>query len=204
MCIMKKYIIISYLLFLSLAAMAAVPNYSEKLGGYLLNSEIYKGDTIGIVYLPEVPIYPAPKFKNKKQEKFYWKTVRDVKKVYPYMKFIGTEYKRINAICDTISDPKLKKKYLKKYEKELLDEYKPVMKKFTLSQGKMLIKLIDRELEETSYDIIKQFRGGFVAWWWQLFAKMLGADLKDDYNISEREKDRIIERVITLYEAGVL
>lgn len=184
--------------------MAAVPNYSEKLGGYLLNSEIYKGDTIGSVYLPEVPIYPAPKFKNKRQEKFYWKTVRDVKKVYPYMKFIGTEYKRINAICDTISDPKLKKKYLKKYEKELLDEYKPVMKKFTLSQGKMLIKLIDRELEETSYDIIKQFRGGFVAWWWQLFAKMLGADLKDDYNISEREKDRIIERVITLYEAGVL
>ena len=201
---MKKYIIISYLLFLSLAAMAAVPNYSEKLGGYLLNAEIYQGDTIGTIVLPEVPIYPPMKFKNKKQEKFYWKTVRDVKKVYPYMKFIGTEYKRINAICDTISDPKEKKKYMKMYEKQLLDEYKPVMKKFTLSQGKMLIKLIDRELEETSYDIIKQFRGGFVAWWWQLFAKMLGADLKDDYNISEREKDRIIERVITLYEAGVL
>ena len=201
---MKKYIIISYLLFLSLAAMAAVPNYSEKLGGYLLNAEIYQGDTIGTIVLPEVPIYPPMKFKNKKQEKFYWKTVRDVKKVYPYMKFIGTEYKRINAICDTISDPKEKKKYLKKYEKELLDEYKPVMKKFTLSQGKMLIKLIDRELEATSYDLIKQFRGGFVAWWWQVFAKMLGADLKDDYNISEREKDRIIERVITLYEAGVL
>ena len=204
MCIMKKYIIISYLLFLSLAAMAAVPNYSEKLGGYLLNAEIYQGDTIGTIVLPEVPIYPPMKFKNKKQEKFYWKTVRDVKKVYPYMKFIGTEYKRINAICDTISDPKEKKKYMKMYEKQLLDDYKPVMKKFTLSQGKMLIKLIDRELEETSYDIIKQFRGGFVAWWWQLFAKMLGADLKDDYNISEREKDRIIERVITLYEAGVL
>ncbi len=201
---MKKYVIISIFLFSSLICVASVPRYSEKLGGYLLNAEIYQGDTIGTIVLPEVPIYPPMKFKNKKQEKFYWKTVRDVKKVYPYMKFIGTEYKRINAICDTISDPKLKKKYLKKYEKELLDEYKPVMKKFTLSQGKMLIKLIDRELEETSYDIIKQFRGGFVAWWWQLFAKMLGADLKDDYNISEREKDRIIERVITLYEAGVL
>ena len=67
---MKKYVIISYLLFLSLVAVAAVPNYSEKLGGYLLNSEIYRGDTIGSVYLPEVPIYPAPKFKNKRQEKF--------------------------------------------------------------------------------------------------------------------------------------
>jgi hypothetical protein len=201
---MKKYVIISIFLFSSLICVASVPRYSEKLGGYLLNAEIYQGDTIGTIVLPEVPIYPPMKFKNKKQEKFYWKTVRDVKKVYPYMKFIGTEYKRINAICDTISDPKEKKKYMKMYEKQLLDEYKPVMKKFTLSQGKMLIKLIDRELEETSYDIIKQFRGGFVAWWWQLFAKMLGADLKDDYNISEREKDRIIERVITLYEAGVL
>ena len=201
---MKKYVIISIFLFSSLICVASVPRYSEKLGGYLLNAEIYQGDTIGTIVLPEVPIYPPMKFKNKKQEKFYWKTVRDVKKVYPYMKFIGAEYKRIMAICDTIADPKEKKKYMKMYEKQLLDEYKPVMKKFTLSQGKMLIKLIDRELEETSYDIIKQFRGGFVAWWWQLFAKMLGADLKDDYNISEREKDRIIERVITLYEAGVL
>ena len=201
---MKKSIIISYLLFLSLVAMAAVPTYSEKLDGYLLNSEIYRGDTIGSVVLPEVPIFPPMKFKSKKTEKFYWKTVRDVKKVYPYMKFIGAEYKRINAICDTISDPKEKKKYMKIYEKQLLAEYKPVMKTFTLSQGKMLIKLIDRELEATSYELIKQFRGGFVAWWWQLFAKMLGADLKEDFDATEKEKDRIIERVITLYEAGVL
>lgn len=203
-----KYVIISFLVFLSVFSAslcgAAVPTYSEKLDGYLLNSEIYRGDTIGSIYLPEVPIYPPMKFKNKKTEKFYWKTVRDVKKVYPYMKFIGTEYKRINAMCDTISDPKVKKKYMKMYEKQLLAEYKPVMKTFTLSQGKMLIKLIDRELEATSYDLIKQFRGGFVAWWWQLFAKMLGADLKDDFDASEKEKDRIIERVITLYEAGVL
>ncbi len=91
-----KYVIISFLVFLSVFSAslcgAAVPTYSEKLDGYLLNSEIYRGDTIGSIYLPEVPIYPPMKFKNKKTEKFYWKTVRDVKKVYPYMKFIGTEY----------------------------------------------------------------------------------------------------------------
>jgi hypothetical protein len=201
---MKKNILILFLMLFTINIVAQTPYYSEKLGGYLLNSEVYKGDTIASVTLREVPIYPAPKFKSKKTEKFYWKTVRDVKKVYPYMKFIGAEYKRINAICDTISDPKEKKKYMKMYEKQLLAEYKPVMKKFTLSQGKMLIKLIDRELEATSYDLIKQFRGGFVAWWWQVFAKMLGADLKDDYDATEKEKDRIIERVITLYEAGVL
>ena len=78
------------------------------------------------------------------------------------------------------------------------------MRKFTLSQGKMMIKLIDRECDKSSYSIIKEIRGGFVAWWWQAFAKMVGADLKDDYDIEKKEKDRIIERVIELYEAGLL
>jgi hypothetical protein len=182
----------------------ALPYYSEQLQGYLLATEWHKGELIPTTQLNEVPVFPPIKFESTKTEKFYWKTVRDVKKVYPYVKFVGQEYRRIDAMCDTISDPKIKKKYLKQYEKELLAEYKPIMKTFTLSQGKMMIKLIDRECEKDSYDLIKQFRGGFVAWWWQVFAKMLGAGLKDDYNVSQKEQDRIIERVITLYEAGVL
>lgn len=182
----------------------SLPYYSNQLKGYLLATEWHKGEIIPVTELNEVPIFPAPKFESKKKEKFYWRTVRDVKKVYPYVKFVGQEYRRIDAMCDTISDPKTKKRYLKEYEKQLLKEYKPIMKTFTLSQGKMMIKLIDRECEKNSYDLIKQFRGGFVAWWWQLFAKMLGADLKDDYDISQKEQDKIIERVIILYEAGVL
>ena len=161
-------------------------------------------EIIPVTELNEIPVFPRLKFKTKKSEKFYWRTVRDVKKVYPYVKFVGQEYRRIDAMCDTISDKKEKKKYLKKYEKELLAKYKPIMKTFTLSQGKMMIKLIDRECDKNSYDLIKQFRGGFVAWWWQVFAKMLGADLKDDYDISQKEQDKIIERVILLYEAGAL
>ena len=93
---------------------------------------------------------------------------------------------------------------MKKYEKALLKQYEPTMRKFTLSQGKMMIKLIDRETNKTSYELIKEIRGGFVAFWWQAFAKMVGADLKEDFNLSTKEKDRIIERVITLYEAGML
>jgi hypothetical protein len=77
---MKKYVIISYLMFLSLVCVAAVPNYSEKLGGYILNSEIYRGDTIGSVVLPEVPIYPAPKFKNKSKQR--WSICRRFKSFY--------------------------------------------------------------------------------------------------------------------------
>src|SRR5574344_239105 len=176
--------------------------YSESLHGYILPIAVYGTDTIPWVELREVPIYPP--IKNKKQEKFYWKTVRDVRKVYSYVKIVGGEYARINSMFDTIQDVKIRKKFMKKYEKELLKKYEPILRTFTLSQGKMMIKLIDRETNKTSYTLIKEFRGGFVAWWWQLFAKLVGADLKEDYDFSKKEKDRIIERVITLYEAGLL
>lgn len=199
----KRFIGFFLLVLFSVSAWS-LPNYSEQLQGYLLAGEWYNGEIIPVAELKEIPVFPPLKFRSKKTEKFYWKTVRDVKKVYPYVKFVGKEYRRINAICDTISNPKEKKRMLKEYEKALLKEYKPIMKTFTLSQGKMMIKLIDRECEKSSYDLIKQFRGGFVAWWWQVFAKMLGADLKDDYNISQKEQDKIIERVILLYEAGAL
>ena len=203
MIIAKRFIVFLVLSSMSLVAWS-LPYYSEQLQGYLLFGEMYKGEIIPSAQLNEVPVFPPLKFKSKKAEKFYWRTVRDVKKVYPYVKFVGEEYRRIDAMCDTISDIKEKKRYLKKYEKELLKKYKPIMKTFTLSQGKMMIKLIDRECEKSSYELIKEFRGGFVAWWWQVFAKMLGADLKDDYNISQKEQDKIIERVILLYEAGAL
>ena len=176
--------------------------YSEKLNGYLVGVALYKGDTIPAVRLREVPIYP--RLKTKKQEKFYWKTVRDVKLVYPYVKIVAREYSMVQAKFDTVKDEKLRKKFTKKYEKKLLKRYEPIMREFTLSQGKMMIKLIDREMGKTSYAIIKEIRGGFVAWWWQVFAKLLGADLKDDFNLAKSEKDKIIERVITLYEAGLL
>ena len=200
---MKEKLNIVFVLLLILFPLEASSQfYSEALGGYILNQVVYKGDTIPYVELKEVPVYP--KLKNKKLEKFYWKTVRDVKLVYPYVKIVAKEYAMINAKFDTIVDKKQRMKYTKKYEKQLLKKYEPTMREFTLSQGKMMIKLIDREMDKTGYALIKEIRGGFVAWWWQLFAKMVGADLKEDFNTSKREQDRIIERVITLYEAGVL
>lgn len=187
---------------LIISAQCFSQTFSEALHGYILPVTIEHGDTLPYVMLRELPVYP--KINNKKIEKFYWKTVRDVKKVYPYVKIVANEYAMVNAKFDTIQNVKERQKFTKKYEKQLLKKYEPTMRTFTLSQGKMMIKLINRELDKTGYELIKEIRGGFVAWWWQVFAKICGADLKDDFNLSTREKDRIIERVITLYEAGVL
>lgn len=198
----KFFIVFILLLTAALPAESSIPGFSDALHGYLLKTTIYKGDTIPYVELNELPVYPP--IKKKKSEMFYWKTVRDVKKVYPYVKIVSQEYVKINLKFDSIKDEKLRRKYTKKYEKALLKKYEPIMREFTLSQGKMMIKLIDREMDKTSYAIIKEIRGGFVAWWWQVFAKMCGADLKDGFDLQKSEKDKIIERVITLYEAGLL
>ena len=142
----EKFNIVFVLLLILFPLEASSQFYSEALGGYMLNQVVYKGDTIPYVELKEVPVYP--KLKNKKLEKFYWKTVRDVKLVYPYVKIVAKEYAMINAKFDTIVDKKQRMKYTKKYEKQLLKKYEPTMREFTLSQGKMMIKLIDREMDK--------------------------------------------------------
>jgi hypothetical protein len=181
---------------------AAVPNYSEKLDGYLLNSEIYRGDTIGSIILPEVPIYPAPKFKNKRQEKFYWKTVRDVKKTLPYAKLIYDILVETYQYMETLPDDESRQRHLVKMEDELFKQYKPVLKKFTYSQGKMLIKLVNRECNQSSYELIRAFLGSFRAGFWQTFGGIFGVILKTEWD--PEGKDAELERICVLVEQGLL
>lgn len=197
-----KYLIMFACLF-SFFGEAFAQGESEE-GGYLVPAIVDEnGDTVPNLLLPQVYVYPVLVFKDKKQEKFYWKTVRDVKKTLPYAKMIGKMLKEIDKDLAALPNDRERKKYMEAKEDELLETYKPVMRKFTLSQGKMLIRLVDRECDKTSYQLIKQFRGGFRAVFWQGFAKMLGANLKTTYDLSN-EDDRIVERVINLVEAGQL
>lgn len=160
-------------------------------------------DTFYLVTLREVPVYPPMVFKNKKEEKFYWKTVRDVKRTLPYAKLVSEEIYATNVHLASLSNNKDREAYMDQYEKALFKKYEPELRKMTFSQGKMLIKLIDRETERSSYDLIKIYRGSFSAFFWQGFAKIFGADLKVNYD-TNKEEDRIVERVIIQVEAGML
>jgi len=151
--------------------------------------------------LPAVYVYPSLNFSSQKQEQFYWKTVRDVKRTLPYAKAIGTTLQEINEEMKDMSE-KQRKAYMKSKENDLLGKYEPELKKLTLSQGKMLIRLVDRECDKTSYELIKEYRGGFRAFFWQGFARLFGADLKSTYE--KDDKDKIVERVIVLVESGQL
>lgn len=163
---------------------------------------IQDGDTLYMAYLHEVWIYPPLKFKNKKQEKFYWRTVRDVKKCLPYAKSITKDMAYADEQLAMLPDNKARKKWWRAYEKQLFKKYEKDFRGMYASQGKMLMKLLDRETNKTSYDLIKQYKSKSTADFWQFIAKLFKNDLKDEYDATD--KDRIIERVINLVEAGQL
>lgn len=182
-----------------LASLTAAQVYAAKTDSCLV--QVNDGDTLYIKTLRTVYVYPPMRFKNKKQEKFYWRTVRDVKKTLPIAKILTQEMIRTHDIMSKMSRRE-QRKFWKQYEKNLYAQYEDQFRSMTASQGQMLMKLIDRECGHTSYDVIKFYKGGFVASFWQTVAKMVGNDLKEEYDGSD--KDKITERIITLVEAGQL
>lgn len=172
-------------------------------GGARLAIEVKNGDTVFVAQLRDVWVFPQMKFKNKKQEQFYWRTVRDVKKALPYAKLVSKELREVNRKLVELSDDKERKKYLNEYEKGLFKQYEPELKKLTINQGKMLLKLIDRETDQTSYELVKIYRGSFSAVFWQGIARIFGSSLKTQYD-TQQEEDAIIERIIIQVEAGQL
>lgn len=163
---------------------------------------IVGNDTIPFFVLPTYYCYPPLKFKNKKEEQFYWRTVRDVKVVLPYVRHIRKVMEKTNEALMSMPDKASRDAYMKNFEKRIYKENETKFKDLTLNQGKLIIRLLDRETNNTSYELIKAYRGSFSAGFWQVFALVLGADLKTKYGT--KEEDAVIERVIVLVEAGQL
>lgn len=159
-------------------------------------------DTIPIVRLRTVYVYPEVKFKNKKEQQQYTKLVRDVKRTLPYAKMIYDTLIETYEYIKTLPNDKARQDHLKRMEKELFKEYKPELKKLTFTQGKLLIKLVDRECNQSSYNLVKAYLGTFRASFWNLFAGMFGASLKTEYD--PKGKDALTERVVVLVENGLI
>lgn len=159
-------------------------------------------DTMYLAFLHDVYVYPPLQFKNKKQEKFYWKTVRDVRKTLPYAKLITADMAKADAELAKLPTDKERRKWWRQYERYLFKKYEKDFRGMYASQGRMLMLLMDRESDKTSYELIKKYKGKAAADFWQFVAKLFKNDLKEEYDATD--KDRIIERVITLVEAGQL
>jgi hypothetical protein len=163
-----------------------------------------QGDSMLVFLLRDLVVYPPLKFKNKKDEQFYWRTVRDVRLTLPYAKLIAETLIETYEYIETFPTQKERETYLKKMEKSIFEQYKPVLKKFSKRQAKVLIKLVQRETNQSSYDIVKAFLGTFRATFWQGFGKMFGVSLKGEFRPNKVKEDATIDRIATLIEQGTL
>lgn len=162
------------------------------------------GDTCRMTVFNDFYVYPPLKFKNKKQEEFYWRTVRDVRKTLPYAKLAFAALTETYEYIQTLPDKKTREKHLKRLEKDIVNQYKPVVKHMTKGQGKILLKLITRETDQNSYHIVKAFLGSLRASFYQAVGRFFGMNMKNGFNPAKNEEDAIIDRIATLIEQGSL
>ena len=163
-----------------------------------------EGDTVLVVFLRDITVYPEVKFKNKKDEEFFWRTVRDVKLTLPYAKLIAETLVETYEYIETFPTQKEREAYLKQMETALFDQYKPILRRFSKRQAKVLIKLIQRETHQSSYDIVKAFLGSFRAGFWQSFGKLFGVSLKSSFQPKKDKNDATLDRIARCVEQGTL
>lgn len=180
----------------------------EKESGSLLNlqfyryrePEIYMGEEMWVYLMPELPVYPPLKFKSEKQRQQWNRLVANVKRVLPLAKQVRSIIGETTEVLALLPDKKSKDAHIKAVERDIKKQFTPEMKKLTYSQGKLMIKLVDRECNQSSYEIVKAFLGPARAAFYQVFAWTFGASLKKEYR--PEDDDRLIERVVWQIETG--
>ena len=198
---MKKLLFLLFFLFLMTVRLNA-QEQTTTIKEYLVPACIYEGDTIPSLCMPTLYVFKPLIFNNKKKEKSYNRLVHNVKKTLPIAKEVNRVIIETYEFLQTLPDDKAREKHLRLVEKGVKQQYTPRLKKLTFSQGKLLIKLIDRETNSSSYELVKAFLGPFKAGFYQAFASLFGASLKKEYH--PEDEDALIERIVLQVESGQL
>jgi len=192
-------IIIFVILLACFSAKAQEINQPLK-NGFLVQFCIVDGDTIPHINLREVIVFPPHQFHSNREVLKYAKLVRNIKKVLPYAKIARTKLFLINSEVEKLPTEAERKEYLKHAEKALKDDFQDEITNLTMTQGRLLIKLIDRETGNTSYALIKELKGSFTAFLYQSIARIFGEDLKDEYD--PKGDDKLVEEIVVRIENG--
>lgn len=159
------------------------------------------GDTIPLFYLKEVSIVESSALLSDYEIKHNRKLIRNVKKMLPYAKMSKIRLDQLESQLASMSKSQ-QRKTIKAAEKQITDEYSAELKRCTISQGKVLLKLIDRETGRTSYTLVDELRGSVRATFYQVFAKLFGFNLKKKYDPANNKEDYLMERVVLAVERG--
>ena len=196
---------IKHILLLLLLTIFLPNSYSQPISKddtlFLPKKEI-DGEEMPVINMRSIYVLPSKQYDNFWTKWRYRRLIRNLKIVYPYAQMAKKKFEEMNREYQQLDSKRARKKYMNQMEKELMDEFGQDMRKMTISQGKLLLKLIDREIGNTSYAILKEYKGSFSAFFWQSIARLFGSNLKSEYDPDG--KDRVIERLIFMYEKGML
>lgn len=163
---------------------------------------IVDGDTLANVLIPQIVVFPERKFANKRDYRNYRRMIHNLKVVYPYAQIAKYKIAEMDVNYRSLKTDKERKEYVKQVEEELKNEFEDQLVKLTFTQGRLLIKLIDREVGRTTYAVIRDLKGGFSAVFWQTLARLFGSNLKAEFEAMG--DDKLLNELIILYEHGLL
>jgi len=168
----------------------------------IVTSTFINGDTIPHRTIEEVIVYPRPKFNNRRQMRRYNRLIINIKKVYPYAKQAREKLLEMDRHIATLTSEQEKREYINQVEEELFSEFEGDLRKLTIRQGRLLIKLIDRETGDTTYEWLKELKGSVSAFFWQAIARIFGSNLKWEFDAPG--EDRLIDEIIHMIDAGMI
>jgi len=180
----------------------AVSLQAQHISQLTVRATVVVNDTLPLVDLHEVEVFSLLSPTTKREKRQLTKLIRDVKKVYPYARLAGIQLRKYNELLKKAKNERESRKIMKVAEKEINEQYGDELKNMTFSQGKILIKLIDRETGDCSYALVQDLRGNFTAFFYQAFARLWGYNLKVKYDPEGTDKQ--IETIVRLIERGQL
>jgi hypothetical protein len=191
-----------FLFFCSFQGVRSQTRPFEKDGFIFVPITVIDGDTLPNILIQQVVVFPQRRFASKRDYRQYYRLVRNLKVVYPYAQIAKYKISEMDAHYRNLRSDFERNAYVKQVEKELRAEFEGQLVNLTISQGRLLIKLIDREVGRTTYSIIKDLRGGVSAVFWQAIARIFGSNLKTEFQAVG--EDKILNELIILYEHGLL
>lgn len=194
---MKKILILFIL-----SGLISFSSFSQNTEGKIVIAKIVDGDTLITYNLPEHMVSAKLPHKLRSLARKNSRLIYNVKKVYPYAKLAGIKLSEYEEVLKNAESDAERRKIMKQAEAELKVEFEDDLKKLTFKQGLILIKLVDRETGNSSYVLVQELRGNFVAFFWQTFAKFFGYNLKTEYD--PLGEDREIEEIVVMIEKGEL
>ncbi len=169
----------------------------------VINATILGGDSIPHMDLEEIAIMAPVEFKSRREARKYWRLVRNLKRVLPYARVVNTTIAQMEVKLSAALTDKDRRKYIKTVEDSLWSQYEPELRKMTISQGRLLFKLVDKESSQNTYYWIEHYKGSFSAFFWQGVARIFGTNLKSGYDPGD-PNDMMIDQLVKYIDLGYI